>query len=405
MFEKEISTSYNEKELESNHLKNEISLQEKPRIYFLDNLRILLTILVILHHIAITYGGDGGWPIFDPSKNPSSQIVLTVFTTYNQAFFMAFFFMISAYFLPRSYEKKGTLKFLFDRFIRIGVPLIIYLLFLDPLGNWIISNYYIYTNLSYLTIFTNQITTFSYSFGVTWFLLALLIFNVCYIIIFEVSKLMKLNISLVKFKDSFPTNFVIIIGIFVVAIITFLVRLATPVGEQIFTFQLAHFTQYIFFFFFGIMAYKSGWLNNIKKRQGRTWGIVMVATLPLAPLVLWLEGAMEHGIGNFLGGFTWQSAIYVLWESVICFSTIIFLSYFFRSRFNKKNKFAQIVSKNAYTAYIIQAIIIYIFTLLFLNISMHPLLKFVLVSPIVVIVTFLVSFIIRQIPFAKKSLG
>ena len=405
MSEEEIIPVNIQKETETQQMIKEISLQEKPRIYFIDNLRILLTILVILHHLAITYGGDGGWPISDPSMNPSSQIVLTVFTAYNQAFFMAFFFMISAYFLPRSYEKKGTLKFLLDRFIRIGIPLILYLLFLDPLGNWILSNYYYPNDLSYITIFTDQITTFSYSFGVTWFLLALLIFNVCYIIIVEVSKLMKLNISFTKFKDSFPSNFAIIIGIFVVTILTFLVRLATPVGEQIFTFQFAHFIQYIFFFIFGIMAYRGGWFSNLNKKQGRTWGIVMVVTLPIAPLVLWLEGAMEHGVGNFLGGFTWQSAVYVLWESVICFSTIIFLSYLFKSRFNKKNKFSQIVSRTAYTAYIIQAVIIYTFTLLFLNISLHPLLKFLIVSPIVVIATFLVAFIIRQIPFAKRSLG
>ena len=405
MFEEEISPVYRQKEMESQQMTKEISLQEKPRLYFVDNLRILLTILVILHHIAITYGGDGGWPILDPSKNLSSQIVLTVFTAYNQAFFMAFFFMISAYFLPRSYEKKGTWKFLLDRFIRIGIPLILYLLFLDPLGNWILSNYYYHINVSYITIFTNQITTFSYSFGVTWFLLALLIFNVCYIIIVEVSKLMKLNVSFTRFKDSFPNNLAIIIGIFIVSILTFLVRLITPVGEYTFTFQLAHFTQYIFFFVFGIMAYRSGWFSNLTKKQGRTWGIVMIATLPIAPLVLWLEGAMEHGVGNFLGGFTWQSAVYVLWESVICFSTIIFLSYLFKSRFNKQNNFSKIVSRTAYTAYIIQAVVIYTFTLLFLNVPLLPLLKFLIVSPIVVIVTFLVAFIIRQIPYAKKSLG
>ena len=32
----------------------------RPRLFYIDNLRILLTILVILHHLAIIYGGSGG---------------------------------------------------------------------------------------------------------------------------------------------------------------------------------------------------------------------------------------------------------------------------------------------------------------------------------------------------------
>ena len=31
----------------------------KPRLFYVDNLRILLTILVILHHLAIGYGAPG----------------------------------------------------------------------------------------------------------------------------------------------------------------------------------------------------------------------------------------------------------------------------------------------------------------------------------------------------------
>ncbi|MCK5646757.1 MAG: hypothetical protein KAH97_08245 [Anaerolineales bacterium] len=34
-------------------------VSSKPRLLYIDNLRILLTILVILHHTAIMYGGPG----------------------------------------------------------------------------------------------------------------------------------------------------------------------------------------------------------------------------------------------------------------------------------------------------------------------------------------------------------
>ena len=35
---------------------------ERPRLFYIDNLRILLIVLVVLHHLAITYGAPGDWP-------------------------------------------------------------------------------------------------------------------------------------------------------------------------------------------------------------------------------------------------------------------------------------------------------------------------------------------------------
>jgi peptidoglycan/LPS O-acetylase OafA/YrhL len=33
----------------------------KEKIYYIDNLRVLLTALVVLHHSFVTYGAPGGW--------------------------------------------------------------------------------------------------------------------------------------------------------------------------------------------------------------------------------------------------------------------------------------------------------------------------------------------------------
>lgn len=394
-----------EDETISSELRVETPQITKPRLYFIDNIRVFLTILVLLHHIAITYGGDGEWPILVSPSDAFTVVTLTVFTAVNQAFFMAFFFFISAYFLPRSLEKKGTAKFLLDRFIRLGIPLIVYLIFLNPLGEYILSNMYYNTNIGYFAIIQQNFASFSFSFGVLWFILALLIFNLVYVIIVQVTKMMKWNISLVKNSNSFPKTRTLFIGILVISSLTYLVRLLYPVGERLFIFQIGHFIQYISFFIFGLMAYRGNWFNNLTKKHGKLWGLVLLFTIPIAPLVLILEGALEYGVDAFLGGFTWQSVVYALWESLICFSAIIFFSYIFQLKFNKPNKFAQGVAKNAYTVYIIQEPVIYIFTLLFLNVSMHSMLKFLIVSPIVIVVAFITSFLIRQIPFAKRALG
>ena len=66
------------------------------RDFYVDRLRSAITVLVILHHTAITYGAIGGWfwREVQPSRTPSS-ILLILFCTTNQAYFMAFFFLLA----------------------------------------------------------------------------------------------------------------------------------------------------------------------------------------------------------------------------------------------------------------------------------------------------------------------
>ncbi|MCU0922351.1 MAG: hypothetical protein MUF08_10015, partial [Burkholderiaceae bacterium] len=50
------------------------------RTFFIDRLRVLLTVLVILHHTAITYGGSGGWFYREVRDGGTpTSLLLTVF--------------------------------------------------------------------------------------------------------------------------------------------------------------------------------------------------------------------------------------------------------------------------------------------------------------------------------------
>ena len=52
---------------------------QKKRMFYLDNVRIYLTILVILHHATLAYGGSGGWAIHDEITDEISPILFTFF--------------------------------------------------------------------------------------------------------------------------------------------------------------------------------------------------------------------------------------------------------------------------------------------------------------------------------------
>jgi peptidoglycan/LPS O-acetylase OafA/YrhL len=91
----------------------------RPRLLFIDSLRILLITLVVMKHAGQAYGPTGGrWPIVDPER----ARVLGPFFAVNAAFFMGLFFLVSAYFLPGACDRKGPRAFLQDRGLRLGVP-------------------------------------------------------------------------------------------------------------------------------------------------------------------------------------------------------------------------------------------------------------------------------------------
>jgi hypothetical protein len=53
---------------------------------------------------------------------------------------MGLFLLIAAYFIPGSYDRKGAKRFLKDRLIRLGIPLVVY--------SWILRPLFIYVGLS-----------------------------------------------------------------------------------------------------------------------------------------------------------------------------------------------------------------------------------------------------------------
>jgi glucans biosynthesis protein C len=107
------------------------STTTRPRLEYLDNLRAALTALVVIHHAALGYGNIPGWFYVEPPTDASAML-LDVIVLLDQAFFMGAFFLISALFVPSSYDRKGAARFLTERLLRLGVPLVFWLLALRP---------------------------------------------------------------------------------------------------------------------------------------------------------------------------------------------------------------------------------------------------------------------------------
>ena len=117
-----------------------------------------------------------------------------------------------------------------------------------------------------------------------------------------------------------------------------------------------------------------------------------------------LGGALDGGTEAFEGGLTWQSFFYATWEPVLCIGISMKLLLVFRNRFNKENRLTRAMARSAYTAYIIHPFFVVCGTYLFVGLPLDPLIKFAVLSPLVVGSCFFVSNILRQIPLLRRVL-
>ena len=64
------------------------ALPHTERSDFLDRIPVLLTVLAVLHHTAIRFGGDGGWYFRSPASSTLAEGWLTLLCPVDQSFFI-----------------------------------------------------------------------------------------------------------------------------------------------------------------------------------------------------------------------------------------------------------------------------------------------------------------------------
>ena len=378
---------------------------EKTRLSFIDNLRILLITLVILLHLSVTYGGIGGWYYKEGQPDTISFVVLTWNNGTNQAFFMGCLFLISGYFTPGSYDRKGPWGFLRDRLLRLGIPMLCYDFVIGPLLAypliWVGS---LDVEGTYLDFLAGYYSSFHLGTGPLWFVETLLIFAVLYVLW---RHLTKATAPTVQNNGKMFDNRAVVILALAMGIISFIVRIWLPIGWGFapLNLQLPFFCQYICLFIVGIVAYHRNWLTRIADGMGRLWlCVTLVFVLILFPALFALGGALTGDTDSFTGGLHWQCLAYALWEQFLCMAMIIALLHLFGKRFNRQGKLAKTMSASAYTAYIIHAPVVVLLTLAIRNVSLYPLLKFALAGLICAPLCFVLGNIIRKLPLARRIL-
>jgi surface polysaccharide O-acyltransferase-like enzyme len=370
--------------------------EPSKKIYYIDNLRVGLITLVILHHALVTYGAEGGWYYTQKTTHIGAAVAMIVLVTINQSFFMGFFFFLSAYFIPGSYNKKGAARFVKDRLVRLGIPLVFYSFVLSPVLIYLV--YYFgegnhITFIQFLGGFHGWI-----NFGVLWFVAALLLFTLVYVFWRFVHKKYKAK-SLAA-----PSPGMILLFAAAVGIISFLVRIVCPIGWILHPvgFQLAYFSQYVALFLLGLVASENNWLETFSYDKGKSFTRYALRLLLFFPVISIIEKLANTPEAWFIGGLHWQQLLYAIWEQLLGFSIIVALLVYGKKLWNKSSSFMAKLSRNAFAVYIFHPLVLIVLTLSFRNWDVDPAFKLLVVAPLAVVGSFLLASVITSIPGVRK---
>ena len=370
------------------------------RLVFVDVLRVALIILVIAHHAGQAYGPTGGeWPVDDPANSPW----LGPFFAVNAAFFMGLLFLLVGYFVPRSFDRKGSGRFLKDRWMRIGVPLAFFVLLVQvPL---------VYLNedprLS-LSAFTQSL----YDSGLQdayihlWFLGHLLLYSVVYVVWRLIADRRPPRSPRTW---PVPSHAAIISFIVVLALITWVARWWYSIDEWIPLFNVlatepAHLPQYVLLFTLGLLAYRGDWLRQLPTTTGLIWlGVGLAAAAVVYVMLLEFPGVWDDVVA--LGGRSWQSLLYSTWEAVICAGLSVGLIVLFRQVFRRTNRFLAALAVASLAAYILHWLIVVGIQSAIVDVDLLALVKFAFVASLGAVLAFGLAYLLLKVPGVRVILG
>jgi fucose 4-O-acetylase-like acetyltransferase len=379
----------------------------KARLLYIDNLRWVMIMLVVSMHAAVTYSHVGSWYYMEDRVVSAAE--KGIFATYQatlQSFFMGFLFFIAGYFVPGAYDKKGAGRFLRDRAYRLGVPLLFFVFIIQPVAIYCISLFHGEDVMpgGFLEGYAHYITRYRWigGTGPLWFCEALLIFCLGYALF----RVVKRKPSAAAQKP-LPGKGRIWLFIALITLSTFAVRFPWPNGTSFYNLQFCYFSQYVFFFAAGTLAFRGDWLNRFPTSIGRYWRrVALIGGLAIAwPALLVLGGAFKGHLDVYAGGMHWQSLGMAFWESMMGVSLSLVLVIWFRERFNGQGRVAHYFSVNAFAVYVFHTPVLIALSRWISPVKAPLLLMFLGLTLLAIGVTYaLCSSVFRRLPLLKQIL-
>jgi len=366
----------------------------------------------------VTYVEVGWWYYKESNPvDPFSDIFFLFLVSIGGVFqtsLLGLFFLLGGYFTPKSYDRKGVWSFWKERLIRLGIPLLLYIVLINPIliytlakigippwntllmlkGSFI--DYYFSRFLSWEDFI--DFLTFS---GPMWFLKVLLIFTTIYTFWRQITKLDSIQGEIPN-QFSIPRYSYLLLLAIGLGCLTFIVRIFLPIDIRPLEIPWGQLIQYLMMFSIGVICVRYLWFEKMSKKHVKIWLITIIISLVIIYINFFIAIAMDVDFVDFTGGANLHAFLFAMVDNVICMGVIFILIKVFYAKFNKQGSILRNLSTSAYNMYLLHPPVLVTISLGFSSLDLYPIIKLTIVFLLTVIICYLLShFIIEKIHLKK----
>lgn len=390
-----------------------VSNAPRGRDLSIDYLRTTLTLLVLAHHSSLAYTS---WAYFNrehiflstaPIVDTTRWAFFDYAENFNDVFFMSLMFLVSGLFVYPALRKHGTLRFLRDRLLRLGVPFIFAVTLLMPIAyyaSWQLSD----QNAGFFD-FYKRLALAGFAAGPPWFIWVLLFFDIVLALVltpFQITA--PLAERFMRSLGRYPIAAVC--GAFILSAVSYLPMLKvygfgtwTDFLTSPLSFQISRIGLYALWFLLGFLIGGAGLNDGVLSRDGslaRHWPI-WVAACVLAYNALWF--VPKCSLLHRLSPSTQGAIEATLWVGSCVMSSVGFLA-LFRGASLKASSWMLSLSRSAYVMYLVHYVYITWMQRLLLYRPIPAALKFLFVFLATTLLSWLTAQCLLRIPKLKSIL-
>lgn len=363
--------------------------------------------LVVLHHAALTYGNIPLWFYTEPAQDPTGA-ALDLLVMINQTFFMGMFFLFAGYFVPGSTDRRGRRGFVRERLVRLGAPLLLFVLLVRPLvlvPGWPRTQEFLAAEGMEMPFWLYHVVTFDP--GPMWFVEVLLVFSLAYVVVRSfLDRRGERATSTVepppRPEADRPLRWagpllVLTLGLVLVTF-TWRYLFPAPYWPVVGLPSPGYLPQYAMMFVLGVLAHRNNWCARLPDRA-LWWGVaVAVSSLVLYPMVGGLLGEAAQTPGS------WQALAVLVPEMFLGAGVAVALLVFFRRFLNRGNRLSRYLADNAFAVYFLHPLVLVYLAAAFGGWDAMALAKFALLAVAAVPVCWALAGAVRALPGVKRVL-
>jgi len=370
----------------------EKSTTKGNRIHWMDNLRTITILLVVLYHVGGVYESAGMWGWFWIVDDPDTITWVGIVGIMFDVMVMPIMFFISGYLTPASLESKTGWEFVIGKFKRLMIPWVIAVFTLIPIYKVIFLYSRGLPQENWTTYF--HITNPN-SQNWLWFLPVLFLFDLVYLLLSKTNiripnmsiKFAVLGTSLIGFVYSFGIG----------GILGFRSWTLTPLLD----FENERLLLYFMTFLLGVLCFHQN--AFAEKPQNKTLYTIIssIAWIPITGHIfvrLWPFFFQEGFSITPLYRLIWWLSFYL---SLLCLMYLMIESFW--RYLDKTGRIWSELNKNSYGVYIIHVIVIGVFGTMLLYLNLPALVKYLLLIVLTYVVSNLLVSLYRSLVQAIKS--